>query len=289
MKGKLTVLLAGTLLMLGLNFNPAQCGQMNISTADTVMVQSIPKGLSAGTTVEVLVGVRGKGEFVGLIVPLRIGDKLQCDSAVFEGVEDLERFKITAINNVGENPYLPANFVGLVAIPFAGSNSSLASPMKPEELGIRLYLTVKSNLDKPIFLETVEWSPSSQLSLVRPDGTVFRPVFSNKEEDAASQDAENNSAALPTEFKLEQNYPNPFNPETNIEFSMPTTGPVNVRIYNALGQVVKTLVGKTVPAGRHQVTWNGKDDSGKPVASGMYFCKVVAGNETAVKKMALLK
>lgn len=86
------------------------------------------------------------------------------------------------------------------------------------------------------------------------------------------------SPSVPTQFRLEQNYPNPFNPQTAITFSVPTTNTnakVNVRIYNIMGQIVRTLAnGVQMSGGEHTVTWDGKDNAGNPVASGVYFCNV---------------
>ena len=90
--------------------------------------------------------------------------------------------------------------------------------------------------------------------------------------------------------KLGQNYPNPFNPTTTISFSVAQTSPfVNLEIYNMKGQKVKQLVNEKLSGGQHSVIWNGNDDSGNPVSSGMYFYKLRAGKYTSTKKMILLK
>lgn len=88
---------------------------------------------------------------------------------------------------------------------------------------------------------------------------------------------------------LYPNYPNPFNPFTIISFSIPEDTKVNLKVYNIKGQVVKTLLKEQIESGEHRITWNGKDDNKKPVASGIYFYKISAGKETKVKKMLLLK
>ena len=92
------------------------------------------------------------------------------------------------------------------------------------------------------------------------------------------------------EIKLE-NYPNPFNPETTITFSLTTelTENTELVIYNPKGQKVKTLVNDRFDAGTHQVVWDGKDENGKSVTSGIYFYKMNAGKFTSMKKMILLK
>ncbi|MCC7429568.1 T9SS type A sorting domain-containing protein, partial [bacterium] len=94
---------------------------------------------------------------------------------------------------------------------------------------------------------------------------------------------------LPTNFNLRQNYPNPFNPTTTIEFSLPTNAKVELKIFNTLGQKVQTLVSKNFEAGTHNVVWNGTDETGKQVSSGIYFYQLKTENFSETKKMVLLK
>ncbi len=87
-----------------------------------------------------------------------------------------------------------------------------------------------------------------------------------------------------------QNYPNPFNPETNINYSIPEEGKVEVSIYNVKGQKVKTLVNETQISGEHTVVWNGTNKQNKRVASGVYFYKLEVNNsKLLINKMLLLK
>jgi hypothetical protein len=88
---------------------------------------------------------------------------------------------------------------------------------------------------------------------------------------------------------MSQNYPNPFNPTTSIEFSIPNNNKVELAIYNLKGQVVKTLVSRNLEAGEHIVNWNGKDNAGHQVSSGVYFYKLRTTNSTITKKMLLMK
>jgi hypothetical protein len=96
-------------------------------------------------------------------------------------------------------------------------------------------------------------------------------------------------ATLPTVFALGQNYPNPFNPETVIEFALPTTGEISLNIYNVAGQLVRTLVSGTTPAGYHQIRWDGRDANGSDVSSGVYFYKIDTKNFSETRKMLLVK
>ncbi len=96
-------------------------------------------------------------------------------------------------------------------------------------------------------------------------------------------------AETPLEFGLEQNYPNPFNPSTVISYAIPKAAFVSLRIYNLRGQQITTLVEKEHLAGRYQVQWDGHDQSGLPVAAGLYFYRVEAGDFSQVKRMILVK
>ena len=97
------------------------------------------------------------------------------------------------------------------------------------------------------------------------------------------------TANLPTQFALEQNYPNPFNPTTEIRYALPQRSDVQLVIFNALGQQIRTLVSRTQDAGFHEIMWDGKDSNGQSVASGIYLYRIAAGNFSAVRKMILMK
>ncbi len=93
----------------------------------------------------------------------------------------------------------------------------------------------------------------------------------------------------PSEFVLYQNYPNPFNPTTTIKYAVPKNEKISLKIYDVLGREVKTLVNSVKAPGIYSVTWNGSNNSGSKVASGIYFYRLKAGNFVNVKKMILLK
>ncbi|MFA6455757.1 MAG: YCF48-related protein, partial [Bacteroidota bacterium] len=94
---------------------------------------------------------------------------------------------------------------------------------------------------------------------------------------------------IPTEFALDQNYPNPFNPATTIRYALPTNANVSIRIFDILGREVRSLMNEQTAAGFHKVEWNGRNNSGLQVASGMYIYRIEAGSFVATKKMMLLK
>ena len=90
-------------------------------------------------------------------------------------------------------------------------------------------------------------------------------------------------------FGLSQNYPNPFNPLTRMEFSLTATSRVSLRVYDMSGKPVRTLVDEVMGAGVHSAMWEGDDDGGRPVASGVYVTRLVAEGRTAVCKSVLLR
>lgn len=94
---------------------------------------------------------------------------------------------------------------------------------------------------------------------------------------------------IPTEFTLEQNYPNPFNPSTLIKYSLPKNAYVTIKIYDMLGNEIKTLVSNESAAGNYSVQWNGDDNFGNKVSTGAYIYRITAGDFTAVRKMLLIK
>lgn len=91
-------------------------------------------------------------------------------------------------------------------------------------------------------------------------------------------------------YELLQNYPNPFNPTTKIQFSIPKQSSVDLAIYDIHGRLVRTLVaGQEFSQGSYHVDWDGKNNNGDRVATGIYFSRIQAGNYSATKKMTLLK
>ncbi len=95
---------------------------------------------------------------------------------------------------------------------------------------------------------------------------------------------------IPETFELVQNFPNPFNPSTTIRFGLPQSSRVVLKIYNVLGQEVATLLdGVEKVAGNHNVVWDGKDQLGRAVSSGIYLYQMRAGNVVLTRKMTLLK
>jgi hypothetical protein len=94
----------------------------------------------------------------------------------------------------------------------------------------------------------------------------------------------------PDDYKLEQNYPNPFNPSTTIKFFLPINDRISLKVFDLLGQEVRTLINNEVhPVGTGQVVWDGKNNAGMPVTTGAYFYTLKFGNFEKTNKLLLLK
>ncbi|HOZ01159.1 MAG TPA: T9SS type A sorting domain-containing protein [Candidatus Syntrophosphaera sp.] len=144
------------------------------------------------------------------------------------------------------------------------------------KIGIMFYndFTWGSNVNTPAYHPTPDGGETMFMELQ----IVFPIPVSNND---------NTMPAVST--MLLQNFPNPFNPETTVSFDLPQAGPANLSIYNVKGQLVKTLANSSLGFGRHSYVWNGTDNSGSSVSSGMYFYRLTANGQTESRKMMLLK
>ena len=97
------------------------------------------------------------------------------------------------------------------------------------------------------------------------------------------------NASIPAKFVLDQNYPNPFNPITSISFALSEESIISIKVYNSLGDEIKTLINEFRPMGQHQINWNGTNNTGEIVSGGTYFYQLKVGDFTQTQKMVLLK
>ena len=98
-----------------------------------------------------------------------------------------------------------------------------------------------------------------------------------------------NGVSIPESFSLDQNYPNPFNPTTTIYFNVAKAGEIQIRIFNSMGQVVRTLAHSSFQPGRYKVQWNGLDDFGQSLSSGLYIYRLDAEEFNQTRRMTFLK
>jgi hypothetical protein len=102
-------------------------------------------------------------------------------------------------------------------------------------------------------------------------------------------DEEPSPTLIPASYVAEGNYPNPFNSSTVIQFSIAQAGHAQLAVFNILGQRVKRLIDEYLQPGIHRATWDGQDESGHPVASGVYFYRLTGDGRQVTKKMVILK
>ncbi|MFH1568615.1 MAG: LamG-like jellyroll fold domain-containing protein [Gemmatimonadota bacterium] len=115
-------------------------------------------------------------------------------------------------------------------------------------------------------------------------GTIAEPFVWS-----APEAVPGHTGLVPDTYELSPNYPNPFNPTTGIGYGVPEDSFVTLEVYNVAGQRVRTLVAGQRTAGYHRVVWNGLDDSGRSLGSGVYLCRMVSGSFVQTQKMVMMK
>jgi hypothetical protein len=199
--------------------------------------------------------------------------------------------ELTRTGNVPDND-LVIHFVVVEDLFFDGRNTisnhkHVMRKMLPSPAGHSFSVNLNETINLP---QTIELDPiwdSDSLSVV-----VFTQSVSSKTvyqsatisyDELTITNIENNNFS-PSEFKLNQNYPNPFNPSTVIGYQLPESNNVTLKVYDLLGREVAALVDEYKPAGSYQVEWNASD-----LPSGVYFYKLDTGDNSAIKKLMLLK
>ncbi|MEZ5358668.1 MAG: FlgD immunoglobulin-like domain containing protein [Candidatus Zixiibacteriota bacterium] len=173
------------------------------------------------------------------------------------------------------------NVAGTIALSDNASQMSISSIWKDGEVRVLLYSLEQGHM--------IDAGESKLFTITMPENSTINLI----ETEMADYYANNLATAitnrvLPTQFTLSQNYPNPFNPTTTFRLSLPYASEYHVTIYNVTGQVIRTWNGEA-EAGEVSITWDGTDDSGNRVASGIYLYKAQAAGEEAIRKMVLLK
>lgn len=219
-----------------------------------------------------------------LEIPLKFSEGVTLNEVSFEGTrsEDFD-LKVAKIDN--EN-----NTVVIALIPMVyGENTSLA-PGKGTIANLEFSID-DTGLENINLTRTTMKSPTHELMFVylNDDKTMvdLKPEFSDIT--IALSQINGNTLTIPTSFDLKQNAPNPFNPTTRINYDLPKATHVNLTVFNVLGQTVTTLKDGFMEAGSHSITWNGTDNGGATVASGIYFYRIEADDFQATKKMMMLK
>ncbi len=145
----------------------------------------------------------------------------------------------------------------------------------------------KTIADNSGYFQWSGWPTGPHITATATDEAGNTSIFSAPAYLSSVTEKENPGA--PNHFELKQNHPNPFNPETIIEYSLAKTSKVEISVFNVQGQRIVSLVNARQSSGSFAAKWNGKDEKGKDVVSGVYFYQIKAGEFIATKKMTLLR
>lgn len=137
--------------------------------------------------------------------------------------------------------------------------------------------------DTNAYLYSVAFSRDGTGWITGGDGTLYRSTLKNV------VGIDKPETDIPNTIALLENYPNPFNPSTTIRYALPENTFVNLQIFNVLGQPVRTLVNRELPPGNQSVEWEGKNDRGQEVSSGIYFYRIEADGFARTRRMVLLR
>lgn len=150
------------------------------------------------------------------------------------------------------------------------------------------YSTHLSNIPSDLSDLTRQLPPNRRIVINYAEST-YRPDLNKEQGIPVAVEDNAQSDNLPQEFTLFQNYPNPFNPTTKIRYQLRQSTEVSLKIYNLLGQLIRTLIDEKQRAGEYSVVWDGKDAKGERVASGIYLYKIQTQYFVKTKKMILIR
>jgi hypothetical protein len=218
----------------------------------------------------------------GMELPLKYSDGVILRSVTFEGTRS-ESFDLQVANILADQ-----NKVILALIPMVYGDKGDLEPGNGVIANL-VFDVIDPEITEVEITPTTTESPNHEMLFVyqNPNGTDListTPAF-----EGITVEFGDDALNVPSTFELHQNYPNPFNPSTTIMLDLPNPAHVRLDVFNVLGQSVKTLKDEQMDAGYHPVEWNGTDNSGSPVATGIYFYKIQAGERIETKKMMLLK
>lgn len=227
------------------------------------------------------VDVTNTHDLAALDIPLSFSEGAYLDKVTFTDRVKSFEIQIANIDNDKRNVV-----IGLISMVTREKPDMAAGSGAVAELHFKLDPGVTSVEINPVELEF----PNHSLTYYYNDYSNGRPeVRSVHPEVEAGQVFYSNPTAMPTEFALHQNSPNPFNPTTRIAYDMPAAGDVRISVFNVLGQHVSDLMDGHSEAGSYDVIWDGKDQAGESVASGVYFYRIKTEQFAETKKMLLLK
>ncbi len=218
----------------------------------------------------------------GMELPLKYSDGVVLREVSFEGTRS-ENFDLTVARILeGQNTVI------LAFIPMVFGEKTDLNPGSGVIANL-VFDVIDPELEAVEITPTTTESPNHEMLFVYQSSESSELITTTPEFEGITVEFGNTGPNVPTTFALHQNYPNPFNPATMINFDLPNPAHVRLDVFNVLGQSVVTLKDEYMEAGFQSVEWNGTDYSGGPVATGVYFYKISAGDRVETKKMMLLK
>jgi len=251
------------------------------------------------TNFYVTIHMKNASEAASITIPLTFAgnDSLRIDSTINGGggalgvqyvdlgLNAVWGFKTSLFNNANKNILL--GFVSFASLP-------------PDDSGelVQVYFDLnKGGALSTVTIDTTVLPPDNHLSIVDELGTTYYPDGADGGGWTASSlniggtgIAGDGSLLQPRTFSLGQNYPNPFNAQTKIDFAIAAPGHVELKVFNVLGQAVKTLINKDLGVDQYSVLWDGTNDQGDEVGSGVFFYRLKVGDSfEKTERMTLLK
>jgi hypothetical protein len=228
-------------------------------------------------------------EMAALDLPLEFSEGAALEEVVFSGTRS-EDFDLAIANIKNDKNVVVIGLIPMVfgekpdLAPGEGEIAKLVFRIDDPDLEILEIKTtvIDEPFHEPMFVYSEYERGQSTLMGIDPGFEGIVVELSG----VANNDTDDN---LPVEFDLKQNYPNPFNPDTNVGYDLPSPAHVKLEILNILGQKVATLVDSYTSAGSHVISWDGRNDQGRAVSSGVYFYRLKADGFEQVKKMMMLK
>lgn len=216
-----------------------------------------------------------------------VEDNARLDPDSGTGSFDFDGFLVNAVNSDA----IPSD-----SILVGGSRKDNFLPAGPMEHMINYYFTLaKTDTAECAFDVNVgKVGPAGDFIFVDVNGRTYVPGFSGRLDYNVLSGGGiildvGDDGVMPDVFSLSQNYPNPFNPTTKIRFTLAQSGDISLKIYNVLGEQVKTLEESNLPAGTYERVWDGTTSYGEPSPSGIYFYELTADENSEVRKMLLVK
>jgi hypothetical protein len=257
---------------------------MVCATAFGAKVNSIAaeKAVLDAENVIIPLELKNENAMIGLDLPLQFTEGVTLKEVIFEGTRS-ENFDFRHATIDNDNHTV---IIGMIPMVF-GENTDLTPG---DGIIANLVFTVEDQSVKEIELSAIEIkTPSHSPMFIYTDESTGEMTSSVPEFGTVSYSLTDlDQPNLPMAFELKQNHPNPFNPTTHINFDLPSPTDIDLTIYNVLGQQVKSYSDFRT-AGSHSITWDGTDNTGSQVSSGVYFYRLDAGQNSATKKMMMLK